>query len=123
MHAHADYHTFVFTPVLLQAPEQCESGSNPGTTDRYAPAPPKTSAGRAVSPYMSGKAGLYSRHEEIRLALRFFLQSFYKNKQQGLVPDPAKVLHDFARYKGISPIVDRLSTRPRQVQHEEQQRR
>jgi hypothetical protein len=64
---------------------------------------------------MSGKQGLYNRHEEIRLALRYFLQSFYKSKQAGVVPDPSKVLFDFARYKGLNPVIDRLSTKPRQV--------
>lgn len=60
---------------------------------------------------MSGKGqGLLHRHEEIRLALRFFLQSLYRYKQQGAIPDKQQVLFDFARYKGLRPVVDRLST-------------
>ncbi len=65
---------------------------------------------------MTLKQGVFNRHEEIRLALRFFLQSFHKIRQQGAVPDKAAVLQDFQRYKGLTPVVDRLSTtRPRQV--------
>lgn len=65
---------------------------------------------------MSGKGqGLLNRHEEIRLALRFFLQSLYRYKQQGAIPDKQQVIHDFARYKGLRPVVDRLSTRPPQI--------
>jgi len=66
---------------------------------------------------MSGRGqGLLHRHEEIRLALRFFLQSLYKQKQQGAVPDKQQVLFDFARYKGLRPVVDRLSTRAPHIQ-------
>ena len=56
-----------------------------------------------------------ARHEEIRLALRYFLESYFRAQTQGTVPDPSRVLHDFARYKGLSPVVERLATRPRQV--------
>ena len=65
---------------------------------------------------MSGRGqGLLHRHEEIRLALRFFLQSLYKYKQAGAVPDKQQVLFDFARYKGLQVVVDRLSTRAPQI--------
>ncbi len=59
--------------------------------------------------------GLLNRHEEIRLALRFFLQSLYKYQQAGVLPDKQQTLFDFARYKGLRPVVDRLGTRPPQV--------
>jgi hypothetical protein len=62
-----------------------------------------------------GGQGLIHRHEEIRLALRFFLQSLYKYKHAGALPDKQQVLFDFARYKGLRPVVDRLSTRPPQL--------
>lgn len=71
---------------------------------------------------MSGKQGLYNRHEEIRLALRYFLQSLHKSKEAGLAADPSKVLFDFARYKGLTPVIDRLSTRPRQVVRRDEDR-
>jgi hypothetical protein len=54
--------------------------------------------------------GIFNRHEEIRLALRFFLQALHKHKQAGLVPDKQRVLYDFVRYKGLRPVVERLST-------------
>lgn len=66
---------------------------------------------------MSGRQGIFNRHEEIRLALRFFLQSLYKHKQLGSAPDKQRVLFDFARYKGLRPVVERLSSRPPQVKH------
>jgi hypothetical protein len=56
------------------------------------------------------RQGLFNRHEEIRLALRFFLAALHKHKQAGSVPDRARVLHDFVRYKGLRPVVERLST-------------
>lgn len=54
--------------------------------------------------------GIFNRHEEIRLALRFFLHALHKSKQQGTVPDKQRVLYDFARYKGLRPVVERLAT-------------
>jgi uncharacterized UBP type Zn finger protein len=54
--------------------------------------------------------GIFNRHEEIRLALRFFLQAVHKHKQAGSVPDKQRVLYDFVRYKGLRPVVERLST-------------
>lgn len=54
--------------------------------------------------------GIFNRHEEIRLALRFFLQALHKHKQAGSVPDKQRVLYDFVRYKGLRPVVERLST-------------
>lgn len=54
--------------------------------------------------------GVFSRHEEIRLALRFFLSALHKHKQLGSAPDRQRVLYDFARYKGLRPVVERLST-------------
>jgi hypothetical protein len=59
--------------------------------------------------------GLFARHEEIRLALRFFLQTWYKHKQAGSVPTKGQVLFDFARYKGLSPVVDNLKTKAPQI--------
>jgi hypothetical protein len=56
--------------------------------------------------------GIFNRHEEIRLALRFFLQALHKSKQSGSVPDKQRVLYDFVRYKGLRPVVERLSTPP-----------
>lgn len=56
--------------------------------------------------------GIFNRHEEIRLALRFFLQALHKHKQAGSVPDKQRVLYDFVRYKGLRPVVERLSTPP-----------
>ena len=62
--------------------------------------------------------GIYNRHEEIRLALRYFLQSFYKSQRAGAAPDRQRVLFDFARYKGLRPVVERLSTRAPKVQRD-----
>lgn len=58
------------------------------------------------------RQGIFNRHEEIRLALRFFLQALHKHKQSGSVPDKHRVLYDFVRYKGLRPVVERLSTPP-----------
>jgi hypothetical protein len=60
--------------------------------------------------------GVFARHEEIRLALRFFLQTWYKHKQAGSVPTKGQVLFDFARYKGLSPVTSGLKTQPTKVQ-------
>jgi len=60
-------------------------------------------------------SGLIHRHEEIRLALRFFLQSLHKYKRLGAVPDKQRILYDFARYKGLTPVIDQLSTKPPQI--------
>jgi hypothetical protein len=59
---------------------------------------------------MSSTGGIFSRQEEIRLALRFFLSALHKHKQLGSAPDKQRVLYDFARYKGLRPVVERLST-------------
>lgn len=56
--------------------------------------------------------GIFNRHEEIRLALRFFLQALHKHKQAGSAPDKQRVLYDFVRYKGLRPAVERLATPP-----------
>lgn len=56
--------------------------------------------------------GIFNRHEEIRLALRFFLQALHKHRAAGSVPDKARVLYDFVRYKGLRPVVERLSAPP-----------
>ena len=64
---------------------------------------------------MSGRQGIVNRHEEIRLALRFFLQSLHKHRLAGTVPDKQRVLFDFARYKGLQPVIEGLATKPHQV--------
>lgn len=56
--------------------------------------------------------GLFNRHEEIRLALRFFLQALQKAKHSSAAPDKQRVLYDFVRYKGLRPVLDRLAPRP-----------
>lgn len=50
-----------------------------------------------------------TRHNEIRKALRFFLHSWYKHKQHGSYPDPRQVMVDFALYKSLTPVINRLS--------------
>ncbi|KAF8072769.1 DPP7 [Scenedesmus sp. PABB004] len=60
---------------------------------------------------MSSPQGIFNRHEEIRLALRFFLQALHKAQAAGAAtPDKRRVLFDFARYKGLRPVVERLAT-------------
>ena len=56
------------------------------------------------------RPGLFNRHEEVRLALRFILHSWYKHKQAGALPDRNRIMFDFARYKGLSPVLDKLKT-------------
>eukprot|EP00775_Hariotina_reticulata_P008344 gene8344-8528_t len=63
---------------------------------------------------MSSPQGLFNRHQEIRLALRFFLQTLHKHKQQGSVPDKQRVLYDFVRYKGLRPVFPEHPTRQQQ---------
>lgn len=63
-------------------------------------------------PMFQNVQGIFNRHEEIRLALRFFLQALHKHKLAGTVPDKQRVLYDFVRYKGLRPVVERLSPRP-----------
>lgn len=74
---------------------------------RHGPRPP--------GPMSSKGQGLLNRHEEIRLALRFFLQKLQQHKEAGTIPDKAQTLYDFARYKGLQAVVDRLSTRAPQI--------
>lgn len=65
---------------------------------------------------MSGRGqGLLNRHEEIRLALRFFLQKLQQHKEAATIPNKTQTLYDFARYKGLQVVVDRLSTRAPQI--------
>lgn len=59
---------------------------------------------------MSSGGGILNRHEEIRLALRFFLHALHKHQQLGSVPDKQRVLYDLVRYKGLRPVVERLAT-------------
>lgn len=65
---------------------------------------------------MSKNAGLLARHNEIQTALKFFLQSWYKHKQCGTVPDPNQVVFDFARYKSLGPVIKHLQTPASQPQ-------
>lgn len=62
------------------------------------------------------KHGVFTRHEEIRLALRFILQSWSKAKQAGTAPDKSRVMFDFARYKGLQPTIQNLKTQPTVVE-------
>ncbi len=57
---------------------------------------------------------LIRRHAEIRTALKFFLDSWYKHKQVGSVPSPSQVLSDYIRYRSLE-VVDNLKTKSRQV--------
>jgi hypothetical protein len=57
-------------------------------------------------------SGLLQRHEEIRLAVRFFLQALHKYQRAGAVPDKQRVLYDFARYKGLTPVAQQLRSSP-----------
>lgn len=62
---------------------------------------------------MSTGQGIFNRHEEIRLALRFFLAALHRARASGAsAPDKQRVLYDFARYKGLRPVVERLSSEP-----------
>jgi hypothetical protein len=60
--------------------------------------------------------GLLKRHNEVRGALTFFLRSWYKHKQAGTHADPGSVLLDYARFKGLGPVLTQLRTEAPQVQ-------
>ena len=61
---------------------------------------------------MSGReAQLLKRHAEIRSALRFFLNSWYKHKQAGTVPDKQRVLFDYIRFRSLDVVLKELRTK------------
>lgn len=54
---------------------------------------------------MSGReAAVLQRHVEIRSALQFFLNSWYKHKQAGTVPHPQQVMRDFVRFRSLEAL-------------------
>lgn len=67
---------------------------------------------------MAGE-GLLKRHQEIRSALSFFLQSWYKHKQVGSVPDPSKVMFDYIKFKSYKSVLNGLHTAEPQVVRKE----
>lgn len=58
---------------------------------------------------MMASSSALTRHNEIRKALRFFLNAWYKHKQHGSYPEPRQVMIDFARYAALSPVVSHLA--------------
>ena len=58
---------------------------------------------------------LLRRHAEIRSALSFFLQRWYRHRQAGTAPDKATVLADFVRFRSLDAVTQRLATRHPQV--------
>lgn len=64
---------------------------------------------------MSREVGVLARHKELVQTLSFILQSFYKHKQLGSVPDKTQVLLDYIRFKGLGPVLHQLRTPAAQV--------
>lgn len=64
-------------------------------------------------------AGVLARHHEIRAALRFFLDSWYKHKQAGSLPNQGQVIFDYVKFKSLGTVAQELQTRPPQVFHKE----
>ncbi len=61
------------------------------------------------------------RHKEIRAALRFFLDSWYKHKRVGAAPSPERVLHDLMRFRSLDAALETLKTTAPQVHQLRQQ--
>ena len=51
---------------------------------------------------------LLRRHNEIRSALGFFLQQWYKHKQASTVADPRQALRDFVRFRSLESVIERV---------------
>ena len=69
---------------------------------------------------MSSRAeGLLKRHHEIRSALEFFLQSWYKHKQIGAVPEPSKVMFDYIKFRSYKSLLAQLPSAEPQVARKE----
>jgi hypothetical protein len=52
----------------------------------------------------------YIRHLQIRSALRFFANEWFKNQRLGAVTDPKVVMHDFLKYQSLLHVVDKKTT-------------
>jgi hypothetical protein len=52
----------------------------------------------------------YTRHLQIRSALRFFANEWFKNKRLGAVTDPKLVMHDFLKFQSLLHVVDKKTT-------------
>ncbi len=61
---------------------------------------------------MTGTDAALRRHNEIRTALRFFLQSWYKHRQNTSVAEPRAVLSEFLRFKAYTASLQTLNTIP-----------
>nr|8A22_Yh Chain Yh, mS113 [Polytomella magna]8APN_Yh Chain Yh, mS113 [Polytomella magna]8APO_Yh Chain Yh, mS113 [Polytomella magna] len=62
-----------------------------------------------------GADGVLRRHNEVRGALRFFLDSWYKNKTSGTIADKNQVMFDYLKYKGVTEIAQHLHAPAPQV--------
>ena len=72
---------------------------------------------------MAAGEGLLKRHNEIRQALSFFLQSWYKHKQIGAVPEPSRVMFDYVKFRSYKDVIAKLSTPEPQVVRKEVEKR
>lgn len=64
---------------------------------------------------MSREVEALKRHREIRTALKFFLDSWYKHRQAGTVPHKQQVLFDFTRFRSLEAVLQELRTKAPQV--------
>eukprot|EP00201_Polytomella_parva_P011637 CAMPEP_0175074982 /NCGR_PEP_ID=MMETSP0052_2-20121109/21681_1 /TAXON_ID=51329 ORGANISM="Polytomella parva, Strain SAG 63-3" /NCGR_SAMPLE_ID=MMETSP0052_2 /ASSEMBLY_ACC=CAM_ASM_000194 /LENGTH=95 /DNA_ID=CAMNT_0016343485 /DNA_START=41 /DNA_END=328 /DNA_ORIENTATION=+ len=59
--------------------------------------------------------GVLRRHNEIRTALRFFVDSWYKNKIAGTSADKNQVMFDYLKFKGVLEVAQHLHAPAPQV--------
>jgi hypothetical protein len=63
-------------------------------------------------PAGGGPPHLLRRHNEVRSALTFVLNTWYKHKQAGTSPDATASIAEFARFRSLDAVLRRVRGTP-----------